>query len=301
MLCSNIEHYYFYNMDPKQTIKKNLKRRSESVDVVDKVKGIPKPSWIELSLIDVCNRKCIFCPKSDENVAPDTYQRMNEKIINKIHDQLLEIEFNGTIALCGYGEPLLHKDISKITQTLSKVSKVEIVTNGDVLTSKKLQDLYLAKASKVLVSMYDGPEQIKKFKKMTKDANVPEEFIILRDRWHDQYNDFGVKLTNRAGTINVGEQEKVDKTKTCFYPAYQFLIDWDGNIYLCPQDWQRRVSMGNIMQESIYEIWIGKTLSKFRKNLLLGKRCNNPCIKCNADGTLLGKKHAEDWKNIYKI
>ena len=222
MLCSNIEHYYFYNMDPKQTIKKNLKRRSESVDVVDKVKGIPKPSWIELSLIDVCNRKCIFCPKSDENVAPDTYQRMNEKIINKIHDQLLEIEFNGTIALCGYGEPLLHKDISKITQTLSKVSKVEIVTNGDVLTSKKLQDLYLAKASKVLVSMYDGPEQIEKFKKMTKDANVPEEFIILRDRWHDQYNDFGVKLTNRAGTINVGEQEKVDKTKTCFYPAYQF-------------------------------------------------------------------------------
>ena len=301
MLCSNIEHYYFYNMDPKQTIKKNLKRRSESVDVVDKVKGIPKPSWIELSLIDVCNRKCIFCPKSDENVAPDTYQRMNEKIINKIHDQLLEIEFNGTIALCGYGEPLLHKDISKITQILSKVSKVEIVTNGDVLTSKKLQDLYLAKATKVLVSMYDGPEQIEKFKKMTKDANVPEEFIILRDRWHDQYNDFGVKLTNRAGTINVGEQEKVDKTKTCFYPAYQFLIDWDGNIYLCPQDWQRRVSMGNIMQESIYEIWIGKTLSKFRKNLLLGKRCNNPCIKCNADGTLLGKKHAEDWKNIYKI
>ncbi len=301
MLCSNIEHNHFYNMDPKQTIKKNLKRRSESVDVVDKVKGIPKPSWIELSLIDVCNRKCIFCPKSDENVAPDTYQRMNEKIINKIHDQLLEIEFNGTIALCGYGEPLLHKDISKITQTLSKVSKVEIVTNGDVLTSKKLQDLYLAKASKVLVSMYDGPEQIEKFKKMTKDANVPEEFIILRDRWHDQYNDFGVKLTNRAGTINVGEQEKVDKTKTCFYPAYQFLIDWDGNIYLCPQDWQRRVSMGNIMQESIYEIWIGKTLSKFRKNLLLGKRCNNPCTKCNADGTLLGKKHAEDWKNIYKI
>lgn len=288
-------------MNPKQTIKKNIQRRSQFVDVVEKFKGIPKPTWVELSLIDVCNRKCIFCPKSNESVAPDTYQKMGEKIINQIHDQLKEIEFNGTISLCGYGEPLLHKEITKIVEQLSNVSKVEIITNGDVLTSKKMQDLYLAKTSKILVSMYDGPEQVEKFKKMTKDANVPEDFIILRDRWYDKYNDFGVKLTNRAGTINVGDQEKVDETKTCFYPTYQFLIDWDGNIYLCPQDWQRRVPMGNIMQESIYKIWVGKTLSKFRKNLLLGKRCASPCMNCNADGKLLGKNHAENWKNIYKI
>ena len=56
-------------MDPKQTIKKNLKRRSQSVDVVEKFEGIPKPTWVELSLIDVCNRKCIFCPKSNEDIA----------------------------------------------------------------------------------------------------------------------------------------------------------------------------------------------------------------------------------------
>jgi radical SAM protein with 4Fe4S-binding SPASM domain len=288
-------------MDPKQTIKKNLERRSETVDIMEEFKGVPKPTWVELSLIDVCNRKCIFCPKADESVAPDTFQKMGESIINQIHDQLKEIEFNGTISLCGYGEPLLHKDIIKIVKKLSKVSSVEIVTNGDVLSSKSMQNLYLANTSKVLISMYDGPHQIEKFKKMTKDANVPEDFIILRDRWHDKYNDFGVKLTNRAGTISVGEQEAVDKTKSCFYPTYQFLIDWNGNIYLCPQDWQRRVPMGNVMQESIYNIWIGKILSKFRKNLLSGKRCASPCNNCNADGKLLGKNHAKKWKNIYKI
>ena len=243
----------------------------------------------------------IFCPKSNESVAPDTYQKMGEKIINQIHDQLKEIEFNGTISLCGYGEPLLHKEITKIVEQLSNVSKVEIITNGDVLTSKKMQDLYLAKTSKILVSMYDGPEQVEKFKKMTKDANVPEDFIILRDRWYDKYNDFGVKLTNRAGTINVGDQEKVDETKTCFYPTYQFLIDWDGNIYLCPQDWQRRITMGNIMQQSLYDIWTGKIMSKYRKNLLSGKRCDSPCNLCNAEGTILGKNHAKEWKRIYNI
>ena len=173
---------------------------------------------------------------------------MTRKIIDEIHDQLLEIDFKGTITLSGYGEPLLHKDISYVVKKLSNVSRVEIVTNGDALSSKILQELYISNVSKVLVSMYDGPDQVNKFKTMTKKANVPEDLVILRDRWYDQQNDFGVKLTNRAGTVKTGVQEKIGKYSTCFYPTYQFLIDWDGNVYLCPQDWQRRVSMGNIMQ-----------------------------------------------------
>ena len=286
-------------MDPKNTIKKNLKRRSEVVDIVPIHRSVPMPTWVELSLIDVCNRKCIFCPKSDEKVAPDTYQKMTRKIIDEIHDQLLEIHFKGTISLCGYGEPLLHKDITYIVKKLSNVSNVEIITNGDVLSSKRLQDLYISDVSKVLVSMYDGPNQIEKFKSMTKQANVPEDLVILRDRWYDKYNDFGVKLTNRAGTIETGDQEKIGKYKNCFYPTYQLLIDWNGNVYLCPQDWQRKVSMGNVMQETIFNIWTGKTLTSFRKNLLAGHRCSNPCSDCNADGTLLGKNHAKKWEQIY--
>ena len=288
-------------MDPKTTIKKNLERRSKVVDLVSFHNDIPIPTWVELSLIDVCNRKCIFCPKSNEDVAPDTYQKMSRNIIDKIHDDLIEINFSGTISLCGYGEPLLHKDINYIIEKLSNAGNVEIITNGDVLTSKNLQGLFLSKASKVLISMYDGPEQIEKFKNMIRNANVPEELVILRDRWYDKQNDFGVKLTNRAGTITTGDQEEIGNHKNCNYPSYQFLIDWNGDIFLCPQDWQRRVSMGNIMQSNIYEIWTGNTLSKFRKNLINGKRCNKPCSDCNADGTLLGKNHVNEWKKIYKI
>ena len=73
-------------MDPKETIKKNIKRRSDFVDVVHMHKDLPMPSWVELSLIDVCNRKCSFCPKVDEKVAPDTFQKMTRKIIDEIHD-----------------------------------------------------------------------------------------------------------------------------------------------------------------------------------------------------------------------
>jgi len=288
-------------MDPKATIKKNIQRRTVIVDQkVDLYKGVPMPTWVELSLIDVCNRTCSFCPKSDPKVAPDTYQMMSRKLIDKVHDDLVAMNYTGTIALCGYGEPLLHKDISYIVKKLSNVAPVEIITNGDVLTSKRLQDLYLSKASKVLVSMYDGPEQIEKFETIAKKANVPQDFLILRDRWYDASKDYGVKLTNRAGTIDTGEQPSLEKYTKCFYPTYQFLIDWNGDIFLCPQDWQRRVTMGNMMQENIMNIWNGKILTKFRKNLLKGKRNCAPCNACNAEGTVLGYNHAKTWETIYK-
>ena len=48
-----------------KAIKINIARRTVIVD--DKLayyKKKPIPSWIELSIIDVCNRSCIFCPKS---------------------------------------------------------------------------------------------------------------------------------------------------------------------------------------------------------------------------------------------
>ena len=156
-------------LDPKKTIKQNIKRRTVIVD--DNVylyKKLPMPTWVELSLIDVCNRSCSFCPKSDPSVAPNTHQLMSRKLIDKIHDDLKAINYKGAIALAGYGEPLLHKDIRYIVKKLSKVAPVEVITNGDVLNSKLLQDLYLANVNKVLVSMYDNPDQIEKFKKMTK-------------------------------------------------------------------------------------------------------------------------------------
>ena len=288
-------------MNPSTTIKKNIKRRTLIVDEnIRFYKKIPLPTWIELSLIDVCNRSCSFCPKSDPSIAPDTFQSMSRLLIDKLSSELQKINYGGAIALCGYGEPLLHKDIIYITRKLSKVSSVEIVTNGDALTSKMLKNLHSANASRVLVSMYEGPEQIKKFKKIIKNSKVPEELIILRDRWYDKDNNFGVKLTNRTGTIKIGNQVSNSTHTTCFYPSYQFLIDWNGDVFLCPQDWQRRVSMGNMMQENIFNIWAGKIITRYRKELLKGKRASSPCNTCNAQGTLLGQNHVKIWKELYK-
>ena len=123
-------------------------------------------------------------------------------------------------------------------------------------------------------------------------------FVISRNTWYNENHDFGLLLTNRAGTIDHGQQPKIDKNKSCYYPSYTVLLDWNGNIYLCPHDWQRRIALGNIMQRDFFEIWNSSLMSKYRRNLLNGKRNAKPCSDCNVNGTIHGYKHAKAWKNI---
>ena len=286
-------------LNPKETIEQNIIRKKPILDREPQFfNNVPIPSWIELSLIDACNRSCNFCPKFDESIAPNTYNIMENSLIEKLCKDLKKINFEGAFCLCGYGEPLLHKNYLNIVNKLSEVGPVEIITNGDPLNNKSLKKLYESNASRLLISLYDGPEQLEKFKKMIKEENIPEDFVILRDRWYSDKIDFGVKLTNRTGTIKIGNQPEVNFKQKCYYTAYQVLIDWNGDVFLCPQDWQRRVSMGNIMQKEFFDIWDGKMLKKYRKNLLTGNRTLNPCNSCNADGTVYGENHYKAWKNL---
>ena len=194
-------------MDPKETIQKNIERKKPILDRDPQFfNNIPLPSWIELSLIDVCNRACSFCPKVDETVAPNTYQKMTMKLIDKLVEDLKNVNFEGYFCLCGYGEPMLHKDLIKIINKLGEVGGVEIVTNGDLVNEKSLLNIYNSKASRLLISLYDGPEQVTKFKKIIKNTGIPDDFVVLRDRWYSAEEDYGVKLTNRVGTINIGNQ-----------------------------------------------------------------------------------------------
>ena len=288
-------------MNSKNTRLDNIKRKIPILDREPEFyKNIPLPSWVEISIIDACNRTCSFCPKSDPNTAPNTYQRMEMSLINKLCSDLRKIKFTGSFCLSGYGEPTLHKNIFSIIDELSSVGYVEMVTNGDSLNSQTLLKFYQSKLSKILISLYDGEHQLKKFKNMVNELGIPKDFVILRNTWYSEKDDFGLLLTNRAGTVSNGKQQLIDRKKKCYYPSYTALVDWNGDVFLCPHDWQRRSSMGNIMQRDFFEIWSGSLMNKYRRNLLNGKRNVKPCSDCNAEGTVHGFKHAEAWTKYLK-
>ena len=120
---------------------------------------------------------------------------------------------------------------------------------------------------------------------------------ILRDRWHDESLSYGVKLTNRTGNVTSGMQDSIESIKPCYYPSYSLSIDWNGDVLLCVQDWDKRVKFGNINIDSIKNIWFSKYFNRIRSNLIEGKRKNAPCNKCNASGVVHGHEHAKSWQS----
>lgn len=260
--------------------------------------GCPLPSWIEISLSDFCTRNCVFCPKGDSLVAPNQKLFMPKTLAEKIASDISDMEFDGGVTLAGYGEPLSSPHVMDSIKIFSSVTDVEIVTNGDLLTKDKVKQIIENGISFIIVSVYGGSEQFVKLQKMFVD--VPESKYVLRKRWYDFEEDYGLKLTNRAGTVNAGNQEEVNVGARCFYPCYSMIIDWNGDVMLCPQDWNRHLKFGNLNFESLHDIWVSKKYWKFRKNLFEGKRIMSPCSECNCSGTFHGEEHAKGWMKIWK-
>jgi radical SAM protein with 4Fe4S-binding SPASM domain len=278
----------------------NLRRKSAYVDKVQLVYGVPLFSWLDLSLTELCNRSaghpnaCTFCPRIDPNFYPNQNLHLSIKLAHRIADELADLKYQGVVVLCGFGEPLLHPGVVDIVRLFN--CRVEIVTNGDTLGPAKITKLVEAGTDYFVVSLYDGPHQVPKMQANFRDAGYGPEWYLLRDRWHKEVDQFGLKLTNRAGTVTVGPQDPVDVTRPCHYTTYQLTIDWNGDVLLCPQDWHKKLKFGNVNSESLLDIWTSKRMHKRRLELMAGRRQSHPCKGCNTDGTLHGFEHVKAWQ-----
>lgn len=279
----------------------NLERKAHWADHVQLHEGKPLPSWIDLSVTDLCNRSfghpnaCVFCPRADPQVYPNQALHMPLSLARKMADELHGLNYEGAVVLCGFGEPLLHPEIVDLVAAFGRHKlHLEIVTNGDRLKPHVIEALSAAGTSFFTVSMYDGSHQVETLTKAFEEAECKD--FILRDRWHGPELDYGLKLTNRAGTVKVGNQPLAEGDAECFYPSYSLAIDWNGDALLCVQDWHKRVKFGNAALQSLLEIWNSTAIHKRRMRLIKGRRIESPCRDCNACGTLHGSEHAEAWQ-----
>tara|TARA_Y100000401_G_C8318243_1_gene223776 strand:- start:1015 stop:1860 length:846 start_codon:yes stop_codon:yes gene_type:complete len=277
-----------------EAIKKNLKRKQDFINDIVVIDNFPLFNWIELNINEVCNRRCVFCPRSQgypqENIHMEVSQA--EFIASEVKD----LGFRGIVNISGTGEPLLTKHIHEIVKEFSdRGIKIEITTNGDKLKPKIIKRLYDAGLNQLVISMYDGPEQISHFKNLlTKECGIDPSLYSLRDRWYSEDEGFGLMYTNRSGSL---ENKNIHyKDNPCYYPSYTILLDLNGDVLLCPHDvFNKTVTFGNINKTPIFELWKSKKLMEYRQNLIKGNRCLTPCESCNAQGTLLGGEHAKLW------
>jgi len=73
----------------------------------------------------------------------------------------------------------------------------------------------------------------------------------------------------------------IQNTDVCTVPFNFIQLNPDGNIVPC-YSWDYPEIIGNVVEESIYDIWKGEKFNNFRINMLeKGMSCNKICDECN--------------------
>ena len=153
-----------------------------------------------------------------------------------------------------------------------------------------------------MISVYDGKEDADRFDKMCRDIGLRDDQFVIRNRYLPEEQDFGITMNNRAGMMDNTLFKRPSLTeplpKPCFYPSYNFFMDYLGDVLLCPHDWGKKMIIGNLYKQDLLEIWFSKLLMTARRRLFQGDRNFKPCNVCDVEGSLMGKKHAETWDKL---
>ena len=250
---------------------KNINRKSKIVDSsLQYLKGtkIPLPSLVEISDSGTCNRLCSFCPRSDPDYK-DIKEFISEELHHKICSQLSELKYEGIVVYSGFNEPLLNKNIYKNVAQARKFlpnAKIEIITNGDVLNVERLKKLFSSGLSTILISVYDGPEDVTKFQKMCEEAALEKNQYVIRHRYLPPEKDFGITISNRGGQLEKAEHViaplKEPLRAKCNYPSYTFFLDYNGDVLMCSHDWGKKNILGNLKKQNFIDIWTSEKSNK---------------------------------------
>lgn len=275
-------------------------RRKQEASTIAQVADIKSPLSsllsIELNTTELCNRKCVFCPRVDPEIYPNRDLHMSDDLVAKIAADLAAISFRGRISLSGFGEPLLNKRLSRHVEMLRAKLPTNVIdtnTNGDRLTADIVSDLFGKGISSIYVNMYDGPEQRAHFEAMFAAANIEKDRYKLRPHWIGVEESFGLALNNRGGMVSSSAADlkipEKAKTAKCYYPFSRGMIDWDGKMLLCSNDWGRKYSVGSVLEKTIAELWLSEEMNSARRKLAAENREFSPCAQCDINGTLTGE------------
>ena len=274
--------------------------------------GLPPISSVEISINGACNRRCFFCPRVDEHNYPNILDNLDMKAFENLIKDLKKINFLLNISFSIFCEPLLTKNlyvyIDKIKSNLDEV-QIEIVTNGDPILAKggkeRLMKLFSSGLDNCRVSLYDGEHQLEIFEKIKNELSLTDQQLIIRKRYLGPDESYGLTISNRAGSVKIKNEVFELKPlseplkQPCHYPLYKVLIDHDGAVLICSNDWKKELIMGNIKEDSIINIWSKHKFIELRKKLCNSNRNHAPCNVCDVNGTLNGQQSFERWKSYF--
>jgi len=225
---------------------------------------------VEIETINKCNGTCTFCPVN-RNADPRPLARMSEDVFYKIIDNLVRLNYVGQVGYYSNNEPLMDNRIYDfIKYGVSKLPNVNhfLFTNGTLLDCDKFQLLIDSGLNALYIDNYNDKYKLNHNIRKVYDRYKNEKFSLdcrIFMRLNDEV------LSNRAGSAPNKRKNVKPFDAPCNLPFTQLIIRADCGVSLCCNDALGKVTLGNVAEQTLEEIWYGQKhfdiLESMRKNV----------------------------------
>ena len=271
------------------------------------------PYCVKIENTEGCNLKCTFCGINGIREKPGTYKYLTPEIAHSLTRQMKELGWNSRIEFAMHGEPTLNMQFEEILAAVRAnlpTAHLMVETNGGGLAKNPLERipaLFNAGLNALAMDEYEetdlvpviwdkleahpeiaaglnarmirypsgggdgNPHMRKPFRRIIRIAPIN----LATSGTHK-----AVHLSNHCGAGAPLNERAVGKR--CARPFRELSMRWDGSFCLCCNDWRGELAIGNILQQSLDEIWQSQLMTSVRKKLYHGQRDFGPCNGCDS-------------------
>jgi len=249
---------------------------------------------------NTCNLRCTFCFVTEGMTREDGF--MDFDLFKKVIDDCPGLEH---LCMHNWGEPLLHKNIFKMIDYAKNkgVRYVVMNTNGTLLTDKMIDRIVSSKLDIIRFSIDGSAETFNRIRGVELE-NIKHNILKLKKAKEAKRRELGmgVVFTVEEDTEKDAEdyivywESIVDhvrlqpklirspRTEVCPEPFGKdygkLVVLWDGRVIPCCVDYNAELTIGNVWDDTIPNLWKNKNMTRLREQHLSGK-FPDTCADCN--------------------
>lgn len=192
------------------------KQKNDKRQVLAEVLPLEQPYAINFNISNVCNFRCFYCFQSEnaKQVSKINKKLMDFSVFKRCIDNMENIHLKN-INLCGYGEPLLHRDFCQMVKYIKGkqiTDCVETITNGSLLSKEYCDRLIESGLDRIRISLQGISSADYK---NTSDVNLDfDSFYENIQYLCEQKRDLFVYI--KIMDVMVKEREKIERFQSLF-------------------------------------------------------------------------------------
>lgn len=297
-----------------------------SIDVLNRF-----PKYFLIEPVNTCNARCVMCGIDFDSKQAAT---MSDALFDKIADEIATYgDHVEKVMLYLDSEPLMDRHLHDKVRRLKAagVKRVNIATNGSLLTERRSRELLEAGLDEAYISIdslkkevfeairlrlkfehvYDNTINFIRLRDEINPAAKVRMQMILQEQNLDEADAFVEHWASRLGPqdqiavqrghnwasaiqiMKFGDEEAINNIP-CIALWGTFCIHVHGEVGLCCMDTSTKIQLGNVATQSIAEVWSGEPMREIRDKHVAGLRSEIPL--CN--GCTLWRESKRDLRQM---